>query len=620
MNKPYEKSMLRPVGLVAFVLVTAVLVLCFYWAAPWLIKQGIERTGTEINGARVDVADVSLSLSPAGIYVYGLQIADAKQPMQNMLELDKAYAELDLFELWGGKILIEDLNIQKLRFGTDRAVSGAVSNPKRDVAEDAAAKKTSEEGLPSVSESFASLGGELPNADSILERHPLKTTEVAKQLDTTFDEQKKKWQSTSESLPDEERLKYYEREFKALTEGDIDSLEEFNARKAKFDALKQELEDDQARLLKAKKDLQQSQDLVQERYQALKSAPQEDLKALKAQYSLDAEGGLNLTGLLFGPQFQSYAEKALYWYNRLAPLMAETNNAEEGISAASADQADIAPLRGTGRFIHFGSQAVSPDFLIRKAQASAVLSQGEVLLLGQDITHQQYRTGKPSLISANATELNDTDSLDLLLSIDHRTVDAVDTLSVDIRGQTLDDMSLSESDNLSLALADAKLDVNANIMLKNADLSGALDGRFNNTKLVADGTSQIAKELAKALAGVEGFTLNSVFSGTLSRPGFDVKSDLDKVLKDAIAGRFKEKQKEWEGKLKARLDSKLNTYLSENADVAKYFGEQGALLEGDLDSVESLLETQLDSYADAQADQAKEKASSALKEKFKGLF
>ena len=617
MNKSGQKSMIRPVGIVAFAFVAAMLVLCFYWAAPWIIKQGIERTGTELNGARVDVANVDLSLSPAGLYIYGLQITDAKQPMQNMLELEQAYAELDLFELWGGKVLINDLNIQSLRFGTDRTVSGAVQN------EDLVAE-TEGESPSSVSESlsgsFASLGGELPDADSLLERHPLKTTELAKQLDSTFEEQKTKWQATSQALPDEKRLEYYEQEFKALTSGDIDSLEAFNERKAKFDALKQELEKDQELLLKAKQDLQQSQDLVQQNYQALKRAPQEDLKALKAQYSLDADGGLNLTGLLFGSQFQSYAENALYWYNRLAPLMAKTDSSSEDGSAADAQQDAVEPARGNGRFVHFGAKATSPDFLIQKAQASAVFSQGEVVFLGQDITHQQYLTGKASVISANATELNDTDLIDMVLTIDHRTADTADSLSLDIKGQRLGDLILSESDSLSLALADAKLDGNANVLLKSEDLSGELKSRFKNTKLVADGSSQVAKELASAFERVNSFSLNSELSGTLSQPEFDVKSDLDKVLKEAIAGRFEEKQKEWEGKLKAKLDSKLSSYLEENAQVTKYFGDQSALLEGDLDSVDSLLNSQLDSYVDAQADEIKDKASNALKDKLKGLF
>ncbi|KZY82806.1 hypothetical protein A3742_07940 [Oleiphilus sp. HI0071] len=617
MNQTKQKSMIRPVGIVAFALITALLVLCFYWAAPWLIKQGIERTGTQINGARVDVANVDLSLSPAGIYIFGLQVTDAKQPMQNMLELEQAYAELNLFELWGGKIIIEDLNIQSLRFGTERTESGAVSDSS--LANDKASGEESDAAPPSVSESFASLGGELPDAESILERHPLKTTSLATQLDATFAEQKNKWQATAQALPDETRLEYYEQEFKKLTSGDIDSLEAFNARKTKFDALKRELEKDQALLLQAKKDLQQSQDLVQKNYQALKRAPQEDFKALKAQYSLDADGGLNLTGLLFGSQFQSYVEDAMYWYNRLAPLMANTDGSSEDVTA-EAHQDLIAPERGTGRFIHFGAKAKTPDFLIQKAQASAVLSQGELMLLGQDITHQQYLTGKPSVVSAKATELNDTDALDILLTIDHRTEQATDTLAIDIKGQSLEDLNLSQSENLAVSVAAAKLDLNADVLLENQNLSGSVGSRFNSATLVGDGESQVAKELASALANVEGFYLNSQLSGTLSRPEFAFESDLDKVLKDAIAGRFKEKQKEWEGKLKAKLDSKLSNYLAENKEVTNYFGDQSALLDGELDSVASLLDTQLDSYVDAQADEAKDKASNALKDKLKGLF
>lgn len=616
-KKTYDKGMVRPIGIVVFAGVTCLLLLCFYFVAPWLIKQSIEHVGTEINGAKVEVVDVDLSLSPAGVYVYGLQVTDAKKPMENMFEFKQAYAELDLFELWGGKVIVDDLNIEALRFGTQRPSSGALSHDKKKAEGDAEEQSASDV----VNEKIGKLGAELPDANELLSRHPLRTTKLASELDATFKAQKAKWAEVSNALPDEERLKYFEREFKALTEGDIKSLDEFNARKKKFDALKKELEQEKTQILEAKEQLSNSKQLVQQAYQDLKNAPQQDWNELKQQYSFDSAGGLNLSGLLFGSEFQSYAENALYWYERLAPLMASDDDSK-GENKES--QEAIEPPRGSGRFVYFNDEDPSPEFLIRKARANAFLgqgeSQGEVAFLGQYITNQQYITGKPSVITAEASELSDTDSIDMRLVVDHRSADTVDTFSMQLKGQNLNDLTLSKSESMPLALNDAKLDATSNIELRGEQLSGTFKSRFNNTKLISEGTSSIAKEISEVVKGVQGFAVDAAIDGTLASPGFDISSDLDRILKEAVMGRFKAKQKEWEAKIKAGLDDKLQAYLAENESVGSYFSNQGSLVESDLNSVDSLLEKKLDSFVDAQKKEAQDKVSNKLKDKLKGLF
>ena len=612
MSKVAKKGMIRPLGIIAFVVLTSVLLVCFYWVAPLLIKQGIERFGTQLNGAKVEVANVDLSLSPAGLYLYRLQVTDARQPMENLVEISSAYAELDLFELWGGKVIVEDLKIDTLRFGTQRTRSGEVE--KKALAEEAAPE--SAEGSK-LSDQFAAYSMELPDADTVLSRDPLKTTQLATELESTFKAKKAQWEQLSANLPDKNRLDYYEEEFKALTEGGLDSLEEFNQRKQKFDALKKELKAEQARMIEAKDQLVRSKQLVENGYRDLKAAPQSDFQSLKQKYSLDTEGGLNLTGLLFGEQFQSYSGTALYWYQRLAPLMA--SDASEDDTASEQEQA-LAKPRGSGRFIYFGAKADTPDFMIRKARANAVLSQGEVALFGQDLTHQQYLSGKPSLINAEASALNDIEKFELRISLDHRTSEALDRFSLVMTGQTLDDLDLSSSDKLAIALREARLDLNADVELRNQALDGGLKSRFNNAQFTSQGDSLVARELSKALEGVRSFSLDAALSGEIDSPDFNIRSDLDRVLKNALAGRFDEKRKEWEGKLKAALNEKLNAFLAKNEGFAGYFSEQGTELDGDLGTVDSLLETQLESYVDAKGKEVQDELSDKLESKLKGLF
>jgi len=151
-------------------------------------------------------------------------------------------------------------------------------------------------------------------------------------------------------------------------------------------------------------------------------------------------------------------------------------------------------------------------------------------------------------------------------------------------------------------------------------LQGELTSRFNNAQFISQGDSTVARELSKALEGVRSFSLDAALSGELDRPDFKIRSDLDRVLKDALAGRFEEKRKQWEGELKAALNQKLNTFLAKNEGLEGYFSDQGAALDGDLGTVNSLMETQLDSFVDAKSKEAEEELSNKVSEKLKGLF
>src|SRR5690606_22708956 len=91
-----------------------------------LLKMALESLGSQANGARVEVASVSLSFNPIGLQLQGVAVTDARQPMRNALEFESALAELELAPLWLGKAIVRELSIDGLRFGTARSESGAL--------------------------------------------------------------------------------------------------------------------------------------------------------------------------------------------------------------------------------------------------------------------------------------------------------------------------------------------------------------------------------------------------------------------------------------------------------------------------------------------------------------
>ena len=131
------KQWIRWSGLLGFIAVTALLVVIFVLALPWLIKSSIEYIGTEVAGAKVSVDDVDVSFNPLGVTLNRLQVTDAREPMRNLVEFTQADAQLELAPLLLGKGIVRDLGVSNLQFNTERTESGAIAKP---TAEEAAAE------------------------------------------------------------------------------------------------------------------------------------------------------------------------------------------------------------------------------------------------------------------------------------------------------------------------------------------------------------------------------------------------------------------------------------------------------------------------------------------------
>ena len=70
---------LRWQGLVAFIVLSALIAVFFYLFAESLAKKGIISAAESTFGAEVNVADVKLSFTPLHIEVVGMQVTDKKK-------------------------------------------------------------------------------------------------------------------------------------------------------------------------------------------------------------------------------------------------------------------------------------------------------------------------------------------------------------------------------------------------------------------------------------------------------------------------------------------------------------------------------------------------------------
>lgn len=568
-------------GFIAFVVIAAALSAFFLLLAAPLTKGAIEKYGTQANGALVEVADVSISFSPFGLKIEGLQVADAKKPMQNSMQFDRSLLALELAPLFLGKVIISDMSVDGLRFGTARTTSGAVQIVKEEKAES---------NEPSLLDNV-----ELPSADEILARETFTTEVAGDAFRAAYEQNKAILDERLAAVPDDKALKAYEVEIKALTSGRLKSVEDFQERKKKLDAIKKRFEADQEAIQAARKAIVVAQDEVGGRLKELKNAPANDLKNLKEKYRLDAAGATNLSALLFGNEAGEWAAQTLYWYEKVKPYL-------EKDEAEAAAEEPVIP-RG-GRYIAFPTPDPWPKALLREARLTAHLAAGDLLIDIRDVTSSQKELGRPTLLVANGSNLKSVDDLTVEAIFDHRTRPGKDSLSLTVKDWQLDAMKLGIA---GAQLKSANVQVQAYALVSSNTLSANGQADFLQTNFTADSKTVFEKELGNALGTIKQFNVGAKANGKLQAPTVVINSNLDNQLGAALNQRLKERQREIEDKIERELQAKLRDKLGKYGDDYAQLATLDGSLDNKLKQVRSMASTQLEDFAAQEKREAKEK-------------
>ncbi|MFC1877916.1 hypothetical protein ACFL2E_11710, partial [Thermodesulfobacteriota bacterium] len=159
---------LRWQGLIVFVMVAAVVFLAWYFLVGTIVRHSIEKTGTRVVGAKVELAKADVHLFPLGITLIHLQVTNPDSPMSNALEAGQIDFAIDSLNLLRRKIIIDTMTMKGVRFNTPRKTSGAVNLQAKDQGPSETSKDT-----PSALPDMPSF--QLPDIHEILAREKLES-------------------------------------------------------------------------------------------------------------------------------------------------------------------------------------------------------------------------------------------------------------------------------------------------------------------------------------------------------------------------------------------------------------------------------------------------------------
>lgn len=591
-------------GLVAFVLLSALVAGLLYLFAESLVKSAIVSSAESAFGAEVNVADVKLGYSPLQLSVLGMQVTDKESPSKNLFSFERATAGVDVWQYLFGKIIIDKLEVSQLAFSNVRSQAGKVylndeSSDKEESLSDQAKGM-----LPEVDM-------QLPDIKALLDDSNLLTVKASNQLKDSYKIEQEKLKALKTQLPSKAKLKSYQDKVEALGKMKVSSLADIEKIKTEFDKIKTEFKADQALIKKAKQQVLDSKKILAKQINEVKTAPNKDWKQIEKTYQLDSVNTEDFAHILFGEKARGYVQKSQWLYEQASPLMA--NMKEEG-TAATEDKS-----HAEGRFIFFKEDTPLPAILVKKALFSIQLEQGEVIVTGSELTHQHWIRGKDSLIN-----INSIDNGELKLSSNFKLTQSGE-FNADgewlVNDRTLSNTELTQSKALTLSLSSGQLDGIGSFNLVNGDVEATNQFSLRQASYQGEAKSKITNLLLDTIKSLDSLTVDVGVNGEMTKPSFTIASSLN----DALTGAFKQqvsgKLDEFKKKVNKGLNEKLTTALKLGDSQSAELLDLEALLTDSDKALDDLKNSDLVKQQQKKLeDKVKDKAKDKLKNKLGDLF
>jgi len=556
------KSMIRWQGLGVFGFLVALLVLFFFFFADGLAKLVIEKQGSGLVGARVDLSGAKLSFSPTGLELTGLQITNPDAPMRNIVEIDRLAMLISPLPLFQRKIIIEEMSAEGVRPDTARKTSGALPGSATGKKEAAPEKTESGFKLPSL---------QIPDVKEVMAKENLQTIALAREYQEQIKADKAKWQQRLAELPNQQKLESYRERLNKLqgSSGLAGLLGGAN----ELLAVKNELQADLDRLKSAQKDFTESSNAYKKQLTEIENAPRQDIKRLLDKYGLSSEGLANLSVLFFGRQTGGMIQQGLDWYEKAQPLLQRSKEKKGGSEV-------VKPPRGQGVTVRFKEEAPLPDFLIRHISASVKIAAGAFAGSINNVTPDQDVLGAPLTFTFGGENLQGLRAIKCAGVLDHvNPAQPNDTVNLAINGYAIKKMTLSSSESLPLTIDSGQADLTVQAEVQNRQINGEVQAQLQSATIETAPAQQgdaISQALASALADVSNVSVKAKVTGTLDDYKMALSSNLDSLLKQAAGKAIRSQTAKFEQQLKEAVMEKAKGPL---ADATGSFADFGGISE-----------------------------------------
>ena len=543
----------------------------YFVFANSIIKAVLESKLGESYGAEVNIDDFDHTLFPTTVTITGISLTNPTKPSHNQVFVGTANADVELAPLLKDQVIVNNLNLLEVQFDTERASPGEVYRvPERSL---------------SFDEIKAKAKDAVPSVDELLARNPLKTTAAVEQARATYETYGEGLKADYEALPDKSRIDYYKTQVEQLKNTDFKDPQALVQAKSAFDKLKEEMMADKAMISDFTEKASTAKTALSESVQALKNAPKEDYALLKGVIAGDQAALSQVTYFVFGDKAAEYTEYLMAAMQIVMPLIQGEEKSEA--------PADI------------------PSILVKEANVSVLWQNESITSKWNNITNVHEVFGNPTTftIEAAGNMLKEFTSSGEFW-IDGNGVDASQVWQ--LAGVNMQNIPFSGNEALNAVLKTALMKTNGSMKVTDNMLSGTGEVDLQQLVMEATGTSDITSAIASALQTLTSLNMTMLLDGTLSNPGFNLKSDLDNKLAKAALGQLTASQQDKLDELNSKLNSMIGNQQSLLSGELVDVNSMISAAQGDSTALQELLEAQLNNVVEQQKNKLFDKLKSKL--------
>ena len=543
----------------------------YFVFANSIIKAVLESKLGESYGAEVNIDDFDHSLFPTTVTITGISLTNPTKPSHNQVFVGTANADVELAPLLKDQVIVNNLNLLEVQFDTERASPGEVYRvPERSL---------------SFDEIKAKAKDAVPSVDELLARNPLKTTAAVEQARATYETYGEGLKADYEALPDKSRIDYYKAQVEQLKNTDFKDPQALVQAKSAFDKLKEEMMADKAMISDFTEKASTAKTALSESVRALKNAPKEDYALLKGVIAGDQAALSQVTYFVFGDKAAEYTEYLMAAMQIVMPLIQGEEKSEA--------PADI------------------PSILVKEANVSVLWQNESITSKWNNITNVHEVFGNPTTftIEAAGNMLKEFTSSGEFW-IDGNGVDASQVWQ--LAGVNMQNIPFSGNEALNAVLKTALMKTNGSMKVTDNMLSGTGEVDLQQLVMEATGTSDITSAIASALQTLTSLNMTMLLDGTLSNPGFNLKSDLDNKLAKAALGQLTASQQDKLDELNSKLNSMISNQQSLLTGELVDVNIMISAAQGDSAALQELLQAQLNNVVEQQKNKLFDKLKSKL--------
>lgn len=551
-------------GLIPLTLLLVVLVVGWIVFGNLIVRRAVEKVGTVIVGAKVEVAGATVRLARGSVVLTGLQVTDPAYPMQNLLEAGEIVTVVAGLPLLEGKLVIDSLAARGVRFGTPRKTSGAVAGGKGTLAPvlqrvDDWAKKIS---IPSFSLEGLSRVVDI----STLSLDSLRTITAARAIVTGADSARQAWESEVRGFdpkPQIDSAQALLEQLRALnlrTLGLQGARDQITTTKAVVDNLNRTLSQAKALELKVKSGV----NAYEARVAGLAEARAQDYAYARGLVKLPSLNGPDISPALFGQMGLQAIKGLLYWVSVAEQYL------PPGLDPRRMTGPDRA--RASGTSVEFPRARAYPQFLLRYAEADFTLggenpAAGEYQAQIAGITTQPALYGRPAqFVAQRKGGTAGPSTVRAAAVLDHSRLPLKDSMGAYLTGVGLPAVVIQPL-NAKVALGKGVTSVS---LLR---VGNVLEARWYVRTIqpvwekLVKGEGETGKDpvsqvrgfgedlLWRTVSGMREVEIETQVRGTLTNPSFSVKSNVGTEVARALRQAVGAQVAKAEAQVRAKVDS-----------------------------------------------------------------